>query len=32
LQLISSVAFGILPVNKRHVLPIVYRRWRVETN
>lgn len=32
LQLISSVVYGILPVNKRYVVPIIYRRWRVETN
>lgn len=32
LQLISSVVYGMLPVNKRFVIPIIYRRWRVETN
>lgn len=32
LQLISSVVHGIIPVNRRFVVPIIYRRWRVETN
>ena len=32
MELISSVVYGILPVNKRYVFPIIYRRWRVETN
>lgn len=31
LQLISSVVYGILPVNKRYIVPIIFRRWRVET-
>lgn len=32
LQLISSTVHGILPVNRRFVLPIIYRRRRLETN
>lgn len=31
LQLISSVVHGIIPLNRRHFVPSIYRRWRVET-
>jgi len=32
MQLISSTVHGIIPVNRRYVLPIIYRRVRVTTN
>lgn len=32
LQLISQMVFGIIPVNLRACMPIIYRRWRVATN
>lgn len=31
-QLISSLVFGIIPVNRRYVMPILFRRVRVATN
>ncbi len=32
LQLCASTVHGIIPVNRRYVLPIIYRRVRVTTN
>ncbi len=32
LQLIADVTHGIIPVNRRFVIPIIYRRTRVATN
>jgi hypothetical protein len=32
LQLIASTVHGILPLNRRYVIPIIYRRRRVQTN
>jgi hypothetical protein len=32
LQIISALVFGMIPVNKRYCMPVLYRRWRVETN
>lgn len=32
LQMISSTVHGIISINRRAVIPIIYRRWRVETN
>ena len=31
-QLISSLVYGIIPVNRRYVVPILFRRVRVATN
>jgi hypothetical protein len=32
LQIISDVKFGILPSNRRHVMPIIHRRARIDTS